>query len=214
MSLQVLQVFIPLSRYRLDRGHDCKFAHISAPLGDSDRLPPPPVPDRAAEVFRRSVYSEHPFMERSNSAVIGFLSPRLRDASYRRYGRHLEIDRSVLSWRQNSVEAKPERGNIAAQRQFNRLPRQRFRLPVQKCLHGKRHLIARPFWTAIRVAGLTRLEFSVVLLISCRCRLFGTRQYLARATRGPALIGRHNRAAPQTTKGFLTLSSLLRFHRY
>ena len=38
MSLKMLQVFIPLARHRLDRCHDCKFAHMSAPLRGSDRL--------------------------------------------------------------------------------------------------------------------------------------------------------------------------------
>ena len=33
---------------------------------------------RAAEVFRKSVYSEHRFLERQNTAVVGFLSPRFR----------------------------------------------------------------------------------------------------------------------------------------
>jgi hypothetical protein len=35
-------------------------------------------PIEAAKVFRRSVYSEHLFLERPNSAIATFLSPRFR----------------------------------------------------------------------------------------------------------------------------------------
>jgi hypothetical protein len=78
MSLKMLQVFIPLARHRLDRCHDCKFAHMPAPYdvvtGSRSRL----VPIGAAEVFRRSVYSEHAFLEEPNSAIAGVLSLRFR----------------------------------------------------------------------------------------------------------------------------------------
>jgi hypothetical protein len=71
MSIQVLGIH-PLARYRLDGGYDCKFAHMPAPLRGSDRLPPPPVPERADEVFRRSVYRNMHFWRDRTAPLSGF----------------------------------------------------------------------------------------------------------------------------------------------
>jgi hypothetical protein len=54
--------------------------HVMAvqPADDADRATAAAREKPGARVFRRPVYSEHRFLERLNTAVVGFLSPGFR----------------------------------------------------------------------------------------------------------------------------------------